>query len=294
MIPVRLLHNLVWRSSDRHLVMLLLAPQETMQIIENSNSQLILQNRPGQANKSLAGVCAALFIGMPLWWMGDIAVNLGVIQLVCDRLSSTQVHCKKHESKLIGLIPWSAESLEPITHAAFQVQETKYTVDLIGTQQVIGTIQNPTMLMEGDPAAMQQTVDQINAFIQSDRTTVVIQQDQRLDPQLLWIILFFSLFIGSDVAAIYICLKSEQLTFDRASNQITRELSTIFGQRSQTYLIRGISDIMINTRTDNDGDIIHDLNILPKHLYPHHVMRSMNRAEVEAIQGAIRDFLKLP
>jgi hypothetical protein len=258
-----------------------------VEIIKHTAAELVLCDRWSSSAKNAIVTCCAIFSAIPAIIMVNMIAATGVMKLSCQRIDPAQIRCVQSESTLLGLWPKKPKSYNYISEAGLQYGHDTLVLWL---STASGSVEmEQAISLQGE---MQETADKINEFIKSDRSTLLIQHDRRLNPLLIAGIVFASIVPATGMRIVYAVLFSSQtITLDKASNQMLLEIVTGKRTVSSTSPITEITDFAIDTRTDGDGDTLYYLKIVPQSVYPHHIIVSADRTKVEEMQSTIQSFL---
>lgn len=277
----------------------------TMKILQNDASTLVLHHQQGAGIKRFILIWASLFTGVPLVLLVGLLQSVGVISLSCERTVQGEIRCEKRESKVLGLSQPSPLVIEQMTGAQLKTVEGRdsdgdrtmdYSVQFNTKTAPVAGIEGFIRIngVKGSLPDMQEWVDSVNTFVDSNQSTLHIQRN---NPANVWHILlpvaFLSIFEGIGFLVLYSVFRTDFYSFDRYANRLLHEQQTLLGRRSQQYPIREITGVRIITKTDSDGDSYYELNLLPEAIYPQMLMSSRNRKEVEYIQTTLQTFLNL-
>jgi hypothetical protein len=273
-----------------------------MEIIKQTSSELILKNKPD--------TLAVKF--MLMWFIFCLPLSLciasmsleesGVTTLNCKRVEPTQVTCEMQHLNFWG----SLEELREFSQVKSAELKSKEEIDSDGDRIIYNwvtlvTINREMTLVEdlfldvkGSANEMQAIATQINNFIQSNQTSLLIQRDDwDLLPHLgksLSIFAFSLLFS----AFLLFLNRSESLIFDKNSGNLIREQKILLVKKRKYYLLYEITGIEIEERFDSDCDKVYELKLLLKPpLYKETLMSSYYLQGVKNMQTTIRDFLQL-
>jgi hypothetical protein len=276
-----------------------------MKVLQYNASTLILHHQSGLGTRAFVLVWASLFMGVPLSILISLFLNMGVINLSCQRVSLDNIRCEKHETKVLALKPSSPRVFEQVTSAMVDAQEGQdsdgdWTMDyrvLFDTQTGKVTVVEGFMRIngvKGSAIEMQAFVDQINGFIQSSQTTLQIRQNQPANAfHFLLPLAFLSVFEIIGAIVLYSIFCSELFIFDKRSGRLIREKKTLRGKRSQLYWLKDITGVEIISKTDSDNDTYYELKLLPHFIHPTMLMSSRNFPEIETSRATIQQFLNL-
>jgi hypothetical protein len=276
-----------------------------MKILQHNASTLILHHQSGFGTRAFILVWASLFMGSPLIILMSLFWNIGAISLSCQRASQNEIRCEKHESKLLGLTTSPTQSFAQVLSARVDVQASRdsdgdQTMDYrvrFDTQTGEETVVEGFMRIngvKGSAVEMQAFVDEVNGFIQSNRSTLEIRQNQPATAfHVLLPLAFLSVFevVGAIVLCSIFC--SERFIFDKLSGRLIREKKTLRGKRSQLYWLKDIMGVEIISKTDSDNDTYYELKLLPHFIHPTMLMSSRNFPEIETSRATIQQFLNL-
>jgi len=242
-------------------------------------------------------------IGFPLLILLGMIYPIGVTQLKCKRLEPTQVSCKKQQSKFFGFLQQSPIKLNQVKSAKFKSQQVnnngKSNIDnwvvLITRNGEVTLAEDFVYIngVKGSAEEMKRIENQVNNFIQSNQSSLLIKRDLRWNfaQSLFWIgFISIPLFIG--IMIFFFVVRSEVIIFDKNGGHFIREQKTLFFKHRQYYPLAEITEIEIETTTDKDINLFHELIVLPKSIYGR-VLLDTKLEEMKSIQNTIHEFLKL-
>ncbi|MBX2864869.1 MAG: hypothetical protein KTR27_15060 [Leptolyngbyaceae cyanobacterium MAG.088] len=274
-----------------------------MQIVKHTPSELTLKNQSSHLSKGFISLWALLFSGIPLVMMGVWLYGLGITQLSCQRLESTQVRCHNTQSRMLGLIPGATATVNQATAAEMKTEtsvegDATHNVDHWVVLQTpngeVTYVEDPLRIngRKGSADEMQAITNQLNSFFSSDQATVTIQRDMRFRlGNSIFPLGFMGLFVLIGSTVVYFTFRSEELVFDKISQRFWCKHKTLLGTQTWQCPLQEIQDVMVDIQTDRDGDSTYVLKLLPE--AGKQALIPGCKEQVETALNVIREFLTL-
>lgn len=267
-----------------------------MKIVEQTASRMVLrQKSPGLTLFIL--LWASLFSGMPLIVIVGLIFNSGVRQLTCHRIEPSQINCQFQKSQVGGLLNTEPIRIPQIKAAELQ-QETRrnddgdylvYRSTLLTSERTFDLSDFST-----DEQTNANWVSQINQFISSQQTELVLTHDNRWNlSKTIAPILFLSLFVIVGFSVVYAVVRSQTLILDKNLNRITYKVWTLLGTRRSDYPLGIIRQVELKEHTDSYGNKSYEPILVPDQAKRISFAHATNRQEALQIQAKIQDFLNL-
>lgn len=286
-----------------------------MRYIQQTASELVIKNKPN-VSQSISVVILSIFLmGIPLVMMLGLLYQIGVTTLKCKRVEPKQVNCEKQEFIFFGLVEQPAIKFSQVKSAKFKSKEE---IDSEGNRTINNLVTLITSSGEatfvedfvsingvrGSALEMQGIATQINSFIQSNQSDLVIERDLGGDLYEIILPLGFLIILPEiiGVCLLFTHFRSQKIIFDKNSGQLSLEEKTLLGKNYDYYPLNEIEGICIQEKYYGKKGKFYELRLIPKKtikLIPKNIHKAIRLSDkkliyVKNIRATICDFLAIP
>lgn len=272
-----------------------------LDIVEQSESKLILKNKPGIIINFFLIFWALGFGGIPLGMIVFISSQFGVKTLSCERIEPKLIDCLWSKSQYLGFVQTVRnQPIKQVTEAKLESAQwsngkgggtAKLWVSLITKSSKTRLFEEEYAIESGfKPTFQPEAVQKIQTFINSQAPSFKIEEDTRLSESFWGVLIFFLPFPLIAALLLYGGVRSQTITLDKTRNLYIREIHTLLGIRTKTYTLSEIHSVEMTEYNNNNSRSYQLMIVLQsgeKYKFSGH--RSYKR--VKEVTNQLQDFL---
>jgi hypothetical protein len=259
-----------------------------MKIIKQTGSRLILKN--GLTSFAALLGWTGLIGGIPLVMAGFILTHAGVMQLSCQRQAATVV-CEQHQSRLLGLLQDNQKSIYDVTGTQVRTELHSRSDGHFEPRYRLLLDQSDAQTEVAIANQHYEIAEQINQFLQSSDSLLVIEQDTRMTYSVTLGVPLLLLFSGITLGALLRMLRLEVLELDRLHNRFHYRQWLLFRWRERSGSLADVTDVQVRELGRDDPLYAAELCFYSGHR--HKLASSLNQAEIEQFVARVKTFLGL-
>ncbi|MEM9136150.1 MAG: hypothetical protein AAGB01_02195 [Cyanobacteria bacterium P01_F01_bin.42] len=245
-----------------------------MKLIKQSAGELIIRDRPGLFTTCFILLWSSFFIGIPGILIISMAAGAGETELLCQRVEPQQLSCEIIKSKYLGFVSEPTQSYSQVIEAKFNQTEGTDSegdeiqdnwVSLVTSSGEITLFEDPIRYngTRGSATDMLTLADEINGSIQLGQASFTVKRDLSLSlPQLLFPVLFSSVFLLIGVGVVHWVLQIKWTRFDLDSDRLFWKRYSILGIKSVQVFLDEIEDIIIDEQYSDDNPTTYSLKVI--------------------------------
>lgn len=244
-----------------------------MRLVECSDHELVIRDRPGLFKSCFILVWSSFFIGIPGLLLFSSIAGVGVTRLDCTRLEPTQVNCRVSRSKFMGVISGGTTTYVQVTKAKLNQKEG---VDSDGddTEDNWVSLVTPTgevTLFEdsiryngtrGSATEMVTLSDEVNRYLQSGIKQFYVERDLSLSlSQALFPVMFAGSFVLIGLSVLSWTFQIRLTRFDLNRDRVFWQRYSLLGVKRLSFPLKDIESVQIDEQTDSEGPSTYTLRL---------------------------------
>ncbi len=274
------------------------------EIVEQTETKLVFHHRNGLLLTLFLLFWILGFGGIPLGMLVLISSEYGVTTLACQRAEEPkQINCQWSQSQYLGLVTTVQDRpIEQVTTAKLDSAQwsngqgggtKKVWVSMVTRNGTTKLFESQFAIESGfQPTFQPEVVANVQAFINSQRPSLTLEEDLRLSEGFWGGALVFLPFPLLAALIAYGGFRAQTLLLDKVSNLFTCNIRTLLGTRIKTYPLDMLQSIQVKERWDDytTYQLIFRFKSGEKYGLPYIYQAS----KVQQVADQCRDFLALP